>query len=127
MVDVYALIANIIEPLVPCFVDHYPTDQEGKPKVYPYAEITFPNIMPNNSFSDSNLLQIDIWDDKDTDITEIDSITDVIHKALNWLNVDNMKFQASIFRNTPYRLELPDPLPNIQRRQLRYVLRIYYK
>ena len=128
MIDVYSLLANIIEPICPCWVGHYPTDQEGEDnKVYPYVEIKFPNIIPNNTFSDKNLLEIDIWDDKDTDIREIEAITDSIHKELNFFNVNTDTFQMSITRNTPYRLELPDIAINIQRRQLRYIVKVYYK
>lgn len=128
MLDVYTMLSNIIEPIVPCFVGHYPTDQDGEDKkVYPFAEIKFPNILPNNTFSDNNLLEIDIWDNKDSDPTEIESIADLIHKKLNFYNVDTDTFQCSINRNTPYRLELPDPQINIQRRQLRYIVKVYYK
>lgn len=128
MLDVYAIIANIIEPICPCWVGHYPTDQNGESnKVYPYAEIKFPNILPNNTFSDNNLLEIDIWDNKDTDIREIEGISDSIHKELNFFNVDTDTCQISITRNTPYKLELPDPALNIQRRQLRYIVKVYYK
>ena len=128
MLEVYTLIASIIEPICPCFVDHYPTDQNGETtKVYPYCEIKFPNILPNNTFSDNNLLQIDIWDDKDTDIREIEGIADAIHKALNFYNVNIDTFQMSITSNTPYKLELPDPQINIQKRQLRYICKVYYK
>ena len=44
-----------------------------------------------------------------------------------FFNVNTDKIQFSITRNTPYRLELPDPLINIQRRQLRYLVKVYYK
>jgi hypothetical protein len=132
MLDVYTILSNIIEPIVPCFVGHYPTDQLDEngnviPKVYPYAEIKFPNILPNNSFSDNNLLEVDIWDNKDTDITEIESICDSIHKALNKYHYNDGNMDISINRNSPYKLELPDSLLNIQRRQLRYIVRVYYK
>jgi len=128
MIDVYSLLASIIEPICPCWVGHYPTDQDGEDnKVYPYVEIKFPSILPNNTFSDKNLLEIDIWDDKDTDIREIEFITDSIHKELNFFNVNTDTFQLSITRNTPYKLELPDPIINIQRRQLRYIVKVYYK
>lgn len=132
MLEVYTLLSSIINPLCECYVGHYPTEQldiKGQPilKVYPYCEIKFPNILPNNSFSDNNLLQIDIWDNKDTDIREIEGISDAIHKALNFYNTNTDTFQMSITRNTPYKLELPDPQINIQRRQMRYVCRVYYK
>ncbi|HBV88314.1 MAG TPA: hypothetical protein DEF42_17115 [Desulfosporosinus sp.] len=128
MIDVYGLLANIIEPICPCWVGHYPTDQEGEDnKVYPYVEIKFPNILPNNTFSDKNLLEVDIWHNKDTDIREIEAIADSIHKELNFFNVNAETYQLSINRNTPYRLTLPDPNIKIQRRQLRYIVKVYHK
>lgn len=125
MLELYKILSNIIEPICTCYVDHYPTDQDGASKVYPYVEINFPNSLPNNSFSDNNLLEIDIWDNKDTDIREIEVITDAIHKELNRFHYIDATMQVSINRNNPYRLSLPDPIINIQRRQLRYIVTAY--
>ena len=128
MIDIYSFLANKIEPICPCWVGHYPTDQNGEDnKAYPYVEINFRNILPNNTFSDNNLLEVDIWDDKDTDINEIETIADSIHNELNFFNVNTDTFQLSISRNNPYRLVLPDPSPKIQRRQLRYIVKVYKK
>lgn len=126
MVELYGILYELINPICPCYVDHYPTDQEGiTTKVYPYCEITFPNIVANNSFSDNNLFQIDIWDNKDTDIREIENITDSIHKVLNRYHFINNHMQFSINRNDPYRLSLADVDLTIQRRELRYLITIY--
>jgi hypothetical protein len=124
MLELYTLIYNMINPICMAFADHYP---EEEVKVYPYAEIKFPNTLINNSYSDSCLLEIDIWDDKSTDITEIEGIADAIHKALNHLQYNDSVMNVSINRNTPYRLVLPDPIIHIQRRQLRYVVTVYNK
>jgi len=124
MLELYTLLSGKIEPICTCYVGHYPTE---KKKIYPYVEIKFPNSIPNNSFSDNNLLEVSIWDNKDTDITGIENMTDSIHKALNRLQYNDMKMNVSINRNNPYRLELPDPILNIQRRQLRYTVKVYYK
>lgn len=124
MLDLYTLIYSIINPICPCFADHYPEDDK---KVFPYAEIKFPSALPNNTFSDNNLLEVDIWDDKGADIREIETITDNIHKALNRTQYNDMAMNVSINRNTPHRLALPDPIIHIQRRELRYVATVYYK
>ena len=124
MLDLYTLIYNIINPICPAFADHYP---EEETKIYPYVEIKFPNALPNNTFSDNNLLEVDIWDDKGADIREIETITDSIHEALNRLQYNDMAMNVSINRNTPFRLVLPDPIIHIQRRQLRYVMTVYNK
>ena len=127
MLELYSLLSEIIEPICTSFVLHYPTEQNGETKVYPYCEIKFPNILPNNTFSDNSLLEIDIFNNKDTDIRDIEAISDLIHKKLNFFNVNTPTFQVSINRNTPYKIELPDPEINIQRRQLRYICKVYYK
>ena len=124
MLDLYTLIYSIINPICSAFADHYPEDEE---KVYPYVEIKFPNALPNNTFSDNNLLEIDIWNNKGTDITEIEGIADNIHKTLNRLQVNNTNMNVSINRNTPFRLVLPDPIIHIQRRELRYIVTVYNK
>jgi len=124
MLELYTLIYNIVNPICPAFDDHYP---ENDKKVFPYTEIKFFNALPNNSFSDSVILEIDVWDGKGTDIKEIETITDAIHKALNRLQYNDAKMNVSINRNSPYRLVLPDPIIHIQRRQLRYVVTIYNK
>jgi len=124
MLELYALLDGIIGPICPCFADHYPEDDK---KVYPYIEIKFPNAVPNNSFSDNNLLQIDIWDDKGTDIRKIEGITDAIHKELNRLQYNSSTMNASINRNSPHRLSIPDAVIHIQRRELRYLVTVYNK
>lgn len=124
MLDLYKLLSGIIDPICPSFADHWPEDAE---KVYPYAEIKFPSTIPNNSFSDNNLLEVDIWDDKGTDIREIEGITDAIHKVLNRLQYNDLVMNVSINRNTPHRLSLPDEIVHIQRRQLRYIVTVYYR
>lgn len=124
MLNLYNLINSLIEPICPCFTDHWPEDAE---KVYPYVEVRVPNALPNNTFSDNNLLEIDIWDNKATDIRGIEGITAAIHAALNRLQYNDTVMNVSINRNTPCRLSLPDPIIHIQRRQLRYVAKVYYK
>ena len=86
-----------------------------------------PTFLPNNSYSDNNQLEINILDDKATDIREIEHITDAIHLVLNRLQYNDSKLQVSINRDTPYRLSLPDPITHIQRRKLRYVVTVYEK
>lgn len=127
MMELSTLIYNKINPICNCFVDHYPEDEENNTKIYPYVEFKFPNIVPNNSYSDNNLLEIDIWDNKGTDVREIENIADSIHKALNRLQYNDLIMNVSINRNNPYRLVLPDPIIHIQRRQLRYIVTVYYK
>lgn len=128
MLKLYALLSNLIEPITPCYADHYP---ELGAKAYPYAEIRFPNVLPNEfsdeDISDYNLLEVDIWHNKGTDITEIEQISSAIHKELKRLQYNDGFMYVYIHANTPYRLSLPDPKVHIQRRQLRYIVTVYNK
>jgi len=128
MLELYALINSKIEPICSCYVDHYP---EKEKKVYPYTEIRFPSVLPNDfcdgDLSDLNLLEIDIWDDKGTDITGIEQITNAVHKELKRFRFGDEALYVSISANTPSRLSPPDPEIHIQRRQLRYIVTVYYK
>lgn len=124
MLELYKLLDSIINPLCPNYSDHYP---ETKTKVYPYSETKLGDALPNNSFSDNIPLAIDIWDNKGTDIREIEGIADSIHKALNRLQYNDQTMNISINRDKPYRLSLLDSAPHIQRRELRYIITVYYK
>lgn len=123
MIDLYSFINSQIENICNTFVDHYPEDEEDKE--YPFVEIKFPNIVPNNSYSDNNLLEIDIWNDEGTDIREIEALADAINLVLNRLQYNDSEMQISINKNTPYRISLQDPETHIQRRQLRYIVTTY--
>lgn len=127
MLEIYKLISDVVEPICTSYADHYPEDTENAKRIYPYTEIKCPNTIPNNSYSDNILLELDIWDNKGTDITEIEGITDTIHQALNRLQYNGVNMNVSINRNNPYRLVIPDTTPHIQRRELRYVVTIYNK
>lgn len=122
MTNLYTLINDQIEHICDTFVDHYPEEED---KIYPYTEIKFTNIVPNNSFSDNNLLEINIYNDKGTDIRDIEGLTDAINLALNRFQYNDSEMNVSINKNTPYRLSLSDPKTHIQRRQLRYIVTSY--
>jgi hypothetical protein len=124
MLELFNLIYDIVNPICACFADHYPEDET---KVFPYAEVIFPNVLINNEFSDKPQLKINIWDNKETDITEIEGLADCIHQALNRYQYNDAVMNVSINRDTPYRLALQDPILHIQRRELRYILTVYKK
>jgi len=123
MLKLITLISSIIEPIVPCYADHYPEEEE---KVYPYADFKF-DVTPNNTFSDNNILAINVWHNLGTDIRAIEGIADSINAALNRLKHNDTNFFVSIYKNTPCRLSLPDPEIGIQRRELRYVVKTHRK
>jgi hypothetical protein len=129
MLDVYTLIYNTLNPICNTYADHYPTtlEQEDGHKKYPYIEFSFPYAMPNNTFSDNNLLYVDIWDNKSGNIVGIETITDNAEKALNRLQLNNDKMQICIYKNNPCRFPVPDTDINIQRRELRFIVKTYLK
>ena len=102
------------------YTDYIPTE-----KTYPYVQFQFPNVSPNG-FGELNLLQIDVWD-KNISTVQVETIADSIDKIFNRLNDTTTDFCIQVYRNNPYRLNIPDPDMEIRRRQLRYVIKIYRK
>lgn len=89
--------------------------------------LTFPNIKGNNEYSDLNQLVIDIWNNKSGQVAEIETITDNLVKALNKKIINTSDMLIQIFKDNPYRLKLPDSDINIQRRELRFLVKLYEK
>lgn len=87
--------------------------------------LTFPNSNPNNEYSDINQLVIDIWDNKSGQVEEIETITDNLVKVLNKKIINNDDMLIQIFKDNPFRLKLPDPDINIQRRELKFLVKVY--
>lgn len=127
MLALYDIIYGLISPFVDTYADGYPKEkevQEGT-KIYPYAEFSFSNSYPGNEYSDLNWLQVDIWDNKSGQVQEIETIADNIYKALNKVNIKTDNVLIQIYRNTPCRLKLADPDVNIQRRELKFIIKTY--
>jgi len=122
MLEVYKILYDLVNPLCPCYVDHYPDTEE---KIYPYCEIKFPNVVDNNSNSDNYFLELNVFDNKAQDIRNIENLTDSIHNLLKNKTICNANMAVYIKDNTPYRLKLDDPLTHIQSRQIRLVLLVY--
>ncbi len=126
MLNLYDVIYNIINPIVDSYAEHYPSD---KKKVYPFAEINFPSVSENNEYSDLNQLYIDIWDNKSGQVKEIETITDNLINAIlqgkntNTVKTTDMLIQFS--KDKPFRVKLEDSDINIQRRELRFILKVY--
>lgn len=89
--------------------------------------LTFPSINQNNEYSDLNQLQVDIWDNKSGQVEEIETITDNLVKALDKKIIKTEDMLIQIFKDTPHRLKLPDSDINIQRRELRFLVKLYEK
>lgn len=127
--ELQTAVKSLISPIVTSYANQYPAEKEevDTGKIYPYAVFSFPNASTNNEFSDNFILQVDIWDDKGGDATEIETVTDAVFHALNKQKIltDNLFIQ--IYRDTIWRLKLPDPDVNIQRRQLKFICKIYNK
>ena len=87
--------------------------------------LTFPNITANNEYSDLNQLVIDIWNNKSGQVTVIETITDDLVKVLNKKIINTGDMLIQIFKDTPFRLKLPDSDINIQRRELRFLVKLY--
>jgi hypothetical protein len=126
MLNLYDYLIEQIDPIVTCYSDEYPSDKESEEgsKVYPYATVSFPFIIPNNEWSNNNLAYIDIWSNQHG-ITEVETLTDAIYNKLNKLKIMKDDMYLQIFRNNPCRLNLNDSDVNIKRRQLRFLVKTY--
>lgn len=121
MLDVYKYVTDKLKTLgTQLYTDYIPTE-----KTYPYVQFKFPNTSPNG-FGELNLLQIDIWD-KSTSNVQVETIADSIDKLFNRHNETTNDYCIQAYRNTPYRLNIPDSDMNIRRRELRYIIKIYRK
>lgn len=93
--------------------------------------LTFPSITANNEYSDLNQLVIDIWNNKSGQVEEIETITDnliiAILQGKNTRNIITNNMVIQIFKDNPFRLKLPDSDINIQRRELKFLIKFYEK
>jgi hypothetical protein len=121
MLYLYKYITYKLKSLnVQLFTDYIPSE-----KVFPYIQLQFPNNIPNG-YGELIPMQIDIWD-KNVSTIQVETISDNIDKIFNRLNETTADFCIQVYRNNPYRLNIPDPDMEIRRRQLRYVIKIYRK
>lgn len=121
MLDIYKYILSKLSALeTQKYTDYIPTD-----KIYPYIQLQFTNNIPNG-YGELILMQFDIWDKNDSKV-QAETITDNIDNIFNRLNETTADFSIQIYRNNPYRLNIPDPDMEIRHRELRYVIKIYRK
>lgn len=121
MLDLYKYVTSKLKSIgIKPYTDYIPSE-----KTYPYVQFKFPNTLPNG-WGELNLLQIDIWDKNDSTV-QVENIVDNIDKIFSWLNETTADFCIQVYRNNPYRLNIPDPDMEIRRRQLRYIIKIYRK
>lgn len=126
MLNLYDYILEQIQPICTCYSDDYPVDKEAAEgrKQYPYIVLSMNSSIPNNEYSNNNLIYVDIWSNQHG-IEEVETLTDQIYKQLNSLKImkDDMFIQIS--RYNPCRLNLRDPDINLKRRQLRFLVKTY--
>jgi hypothetical protein len=121
LVDLYDYVIDKIKDVESKpYTDYIPSDAP-----YPRIQIKFPNTLPNG-WGELNLLEIDIWD-KNHSKAQVESIADNIDKIFKRLNETTNDYCIQVYRNTPYKLNIPDPDVEIRRRQLRYIIKIYRK
>lgn len=122
MLDLYEYIINKINNMIGIkpYTDFIPSSA-----AYPRIQLQFGNGLPYGH-GELNLMQIDIWD-KNHSKAQVEAIADSIDKIFKRHNETTNDFCVQIYRNNPYRLNVPDPDMEIRRRQLRYVIKIYRK
>jgi len=92
---------------------------------FPYAVYNFPNSTQTARPREDFILEIDVWHySEDRNFLPLETLTDNIDSHMQRLHhYEAGKLQASIYRIN--RLSLPEPEPNIRRRQLRYQVNTY--
>lgn len=105
-------VRKLISPIIACYANEYPPEklkEEGTVE-YPHAIFSFPNAVPNNEYSNKYLLQIDIWDNKGGDASEIETLTDAVFYALNkkrsWRVACLSRFTGIQFFGFPCRIRM---------------------
>lgn len=91
-------------------------------KQFPYIIFTIQGSNRVNRFIENFILSLNFWDNK-TDTEELDNIVDAVTKELNNLHIKSADWGA-IFTKTSHQF-IPDPDPNIRRREVLYRLKIY--
>jgi len=121
MLDVYALIYSQLSTLnIPTYPDTYPKALANS-KVYPYIVFSFPTVFENN-YADLNQMQIDVWSNTSNNV-EVETITKSVDDLLKDYKQLTDNYYVKIYREKPYRLKLDEI--EVQRRQLRYIVKIF--
>ena len=121
MLDIYALIYSQLSTLnIPTYPDTYPKALANS-KVYPYIAFNFPTVFENN-YADLNQMQIDVWSNTSNNV-EIETITKNVDDLLKDYKQLTDNYYVKIYREKPYRLKLDEI--EVQRRQLRYIVKIF--
>lgn len=119
MIDLLTYLYTQISSILPnTFYEKVPQE-----KSFPYVVYTLPGISEEEVREDYTL-EIDIWSNSN-DIMELETIVTDIDCNLNRELELNDGFMCKIYRNTPYRLNIPDPDENLNRRKLRYLIKLY--
>jgi len=97
-------------------------DANGKPVKFPYAVWRLPNST-QQELPEELILEVDTWDNK-ADTTALENLTSEIDGHLHGWNHVTDFYGMRVFRMN--RLEVLDPDPAINRRKLRYLVRVYF-
>jgi len=104
---------------------------DSEEATYPLLVVNFSSAGTDNmeSTREDFILTIDGYDNKNYDATRLEALMSSVHTALNRLlknDASNNDVNYKIYKDEPYRLRIPDPDPNIKRRQLRYLVQTYF-
>jgi hypothetical protein len=120
LLKVYELINTILSDLgIEVYNEYIPQD-----KPFPYIKFSCPSIGEGESYRQNILLYVDIWD-KNTDIINIENLSNEVDLRLNRVKSITDTMQISIYRDNLWKLSIPDEDLEIRRRRLVYIVKIY--
>lgn len=91
-------------------------------KKFPYIVFNIVSSNKQDRLIEDFVLSLNFWDN-DTDTEVLDNIVDRVNKVLDYWLFGNGEWKAMLTK-TSYQI-IPDPNPNIRRREVLYRLRIY--
>ncbi|WP_010249225.1 hypothetical protein [Acetivibrio cellulolyticus] len=93
----------------------------------PMAIVTIPNIIEPFQHRQDLTLEINCWSSSSSDkIIELEGIVSAIDQKLNRYKELNNNLQISIYRDSVWRNNIPEPDESLFRVKLNYVLQVYY-
>ena len=91
----------------------------------PHVTWSVAQVSENEAHRDDMTINVQIWD-RNTDHGPIEEIAEAIEDALNRIKYRDGNMQVSVYKGSPARTSIPDPDPEVRRRELRFLAKVYF-